>query len=64
MGEKRFAVLSMRALGWNFREIAEHMEEMGYTNRQGERITRQAVKGIYDETLQAVRKMKVFKDNT
>jgi hypothetical protein len=60
LGEKRFTVLSLRAKGWNFREIAERLEELGYTNRQGKQISRQAVKAILDETLKAVRKMRVF----
>jgi len=61
LGERRFTVLSMRALGWNYREIAERLEELGYVNKQGKQITRQAVKAILDETLKAVRKMRIIK---
>lgn len=62
LGEKRFTVLSMRALGYSLREIAEHLELMGYTNRQGNRVTRQAVMGILNETLQAVSRMRLVKN--
>lgn len=62
LGERRFAVLSMRALGWNMREIAEKLEEMGYTNKQGKCITRQAVKAILDETILAVQRMRIIKN--
>lgn len=60
LGEKRFTVLLMRHLGWNLREIAEHLETLGYTNRQGERISRQAVLGIYKDTLQALSRTRLF----
>lgn len=62
LGEKKYAVISMRHDGWNLREIAEALKELGYTNKQGGTITRQAVKAILDETLQTVKKMKNFKN--
>jgi len=62
LGEKRFTVISMKALGWNFREIAERLEELGYTNKKGERVTRQAVKAILDDTLKVVQKMRIAKN--
>ena len=62
LGEKRFTVLLMRAQGWNLREIAERLEELGYVNKQGNQITRQAVKAILAETLTTVKKMKNFKN--
>jgi RNA polymerase sigma factor (sigma-70 family) len=60
LGEKRFTVLYLRALGWNLREIAETLKDLGYTNRQGDCVSRQAVKGILDETLKAIEKMRLF----
>jgi hypothetical protein len=62
LGEKRYTVLSMRKLGWNLREIAEHLASIGYTNRKGKRVSRQAIKAIIDETIQMVEKMKMFRD--
>lgn len=62
LGEKKFTVLKMRSAGWNYREIAEKLCEMGYTNRQGKCISRQAVKGILDETIKVIKKSKVFSD--
>jgi RNA polymerase sigma factor (sigma-70 family) len=61
LGEKKYTVISMRAEGWNLRQISEELEKLGYVNKQGGRITRQAVKAILGETLQAVKKMKNFK---
>lgn len=61
LGEKRFTVLVMRVMGWNLREIAEHLEELGYTNKKGQRISRQAVKAILSETLNAIGRMRAFK---
>lgn len=61
LGEKRFTVLSMRALGYNLREIAEHLSEMGYTNKQGECMTRQAVMAILKETVKAINRMRIAK---
>jgi hypothetical protein len=62
LGEKRFTVLLMRSQGWNMREIAERLEGLGYVNKQGSQITRQAVKAILAETLGMVKKMKNFKN--
>lgn len=62
LGERRYTVLSMWSMGWHLREIAEHLEKMGYTNRDGEQITRQAVKAILTETLKAISKMRVVKN--
>lgn len=62
LGEKKFTVLKMRSAGWNYREIAEKLCEMGHTNRQGKCISRQAVKGILDETIKTIKKSKVFSD--
>ena len=61
LGEKKYTVISMRFAQYNLREISEELERLGYVNKQGKRITRQAVKAILDETLQAVKKMKSFK---
>jgi RNA polymerase sigma factor (sigma-70 family) len=62
LGEKRFTVLVMRKMGWNLREIAEHLEALGYTNKKGQQISRQAVKAILDETLRAVSRMRIFRE--
>ena len=62
LGEKKFTVLLMRAQGWNLREIAEKLEVMGYVNKQGKQVTRQAVKAILADTLTTVKKMKNFKN--
>ena len=62
LGEKKYTVISMRFAQYNLREISEELERLGYVNKQGKRITRQAVKAILDETLQAVKKMKSFKN--
>lgn len=62
LGEKRFTVLYMKALGWSYREIAEHLEGLGYTNKKGDRVTRQAVKALLDDTLKVVRKMRIAKN--
>jgi RNA polymerase sigma factor (sigma-70 family) len=62
LGEKRYTVLSMRHAKYNLREISEELERLGYVNKQGKCITRQAVKAILDETLQTVKKMKSFKN--
>ena len=61
LGEKKFTVVSMKALGWSLREIAEQLEKLGYTNKKGERVTRQAVKAMLDDTLKTIRKMRVAK---
>lgn len=63
LGEKRFVVLEMRSSGWNFREIAEELFRRGYTNKKGECISRQAVKGILDETIKAIQKSKIFSES-
>lgn len=62
LGEKKFTVLSMRALGWNHREIAAHLASIGYTNREGRQVSRQAIKGILNDTIRSVEKMSIFKD--
>ena len=62
LGEKKYTVISMRFAKYNLREISEELERLGYVNKQGKRITRQAVKAILDETLQTVKKMKSFKN--
>lgn len=62
LGERRFTVISLRALGWNLREIAEHLAELGYTNREGKQMSRQAVKGILSETLQAVKRVRILQN--
>lgn len=62
LGEKKYTVISMRFAQYNLREISEELERLGYVNKQGKRITRQAVKAILDETLQTVKKMKSFKN--
>jgi Mg2+ and Co2+ transporter CorA len=64
LGEKKFVVLSMKSAGWSFREIAEHLEKLGYVNRQGNQVTRQAVKAILDDALKTIEKLKSSKDNT
>jgi len=61
LGEKRFAVLSMRALDYTLKEISEQLEVLGYTNKQDQRITRQAVMAILKETLRAVQRMRIIK---
>lgn len=61
LGERKFTVLYMRTMGWNLREISEHLEKLGYTNRQGKRITRQAVKAILVDTLQTTKKLLMAK---
>ena len=62
LGEKKFTVVYMKALGWSLREIAERLFEMGYTNKNNEQITRQAVKAILDDTNEAIKKMKLSKN--
>jgi RNA polymerase sigma factor (sigma-70 family) len=60
LGPKRFAALKLRAAGWNYREIAEALFDLGYANKRGEVISRQAVKGILDETIKAIRRSRAF----
>ena len=62
LGERRFTVIHLRALGWNLREIAERLAELGYTNREGKQMSRQAVKGILSETLQAVKRVRILQN--
>lgn len=62
LGEKRFTVLTMKTQGWTFNEIAARLEKLGYTNRKGEKVTRQAVKAIFDDTLKMVKKWKLARD--
>ena len=62
IGEKRYTVLYMRAIGCEYIEIADRLFQMGHSNNKGQKITRQAVKSIYDETVDRVRKLRVFKE--
>ena len=55
VGEKKFIALTMRSNGWNYREIAEHLFELGHSNRQGEVVSRQAIKGMLDDTVIVIR---------
>jgi RNA polymerase sigma factor (sigma-70 family) len=62
LGEKRFTVLMMRRKGWTLREIAERLEKLGYTNKQGQQISRQAVKAILDETLKIISRTRILNE--
>lgn len=62
LGEKRLLVLEMRSQDWTYREIAEKLYTMGYRNKSGGVISRQAVKGIWDETLKTIHKSSVYRD--
>ena len=62
VGEKKLIVLQMKTLGWNFREIAEHIYTLGYTNRQGKVVSRQAVKGMLDDTIKIIRNSDIIKE--
>lgn len=63
VGEKKFIALTMRSNDWNYREIAEYLFELGYSNRQGEVVSRQAIKGMLDDTIIAIRKSGIIDDN-
>jgi RNA polymerase sigma factor (sigma-70 family) len=60
LGEKKFTVLCLRYQGWNFREIAEKLKLLGYTNRAGECISKQAAKAILDEAIIVVKRLKLL----
>jgi len=60
--EKQRIVLEMRAQDWSYREIAEYLYELGYKNRRGGVISRQAVKSIYDDCIRSIRKSKIYRD--
>lgn len=59
--EKRFTVLWMRALGWAYVEIADELYRRGYGNNKGLKMTRQAVKNIYDETIETIKRTRFFR---
>ena len=61
LGEKRFMVLSMRSMDWTYKEIAVQLYKLGYRNKENKQMSRQAVKAILDETLEAVRKSRLFR---
>lgn len=61
LGEKKFMVLQLRTAGHTFKEIAQKLFEKGYTNSKGEQVTRQAVKSIYDEILEEIKRMRTYK---
>jgi RNA polymerase sigma factor (sigma-70 family) len=63
VGEKKFIVLTMKLLGWNFREIAEYLHRLGHSNRQGEVVSRQAVKGMLDDTVKIIRNSGILNDS-
>ncbi len=60
--EKQRIVLEMRAQEWSYREIAEYLYELGYKNRRGGIISRQAVKSIYDDCIRSIRKSKLYRE--
>lgn len=63
LGDKKFIALTMRSCGWNYREIAEHLHSLGYSNRQGEVVSRQAVKGMLDDTIVVIRNSGILKNS-
>jgi RNA polymerase sigma factor (sigma-70 family) len=62
LGEKKYAVIEMRFEKWTYSDIAEKLYTMGYKNKEGGVISRQAVKGIFDDTLKTIRKSKFYKN--
>jgi hypothetical protein len=54
VGEKKLIALTMRSNEWNYREIAEYLFELGHSNRKGEVVSRQAIKGMIDDTIKAI----------
>jgi hypothetical protein len=62
LGDKKYAVLELRSEDWTYREIADKLFAMGYTNKEGGVISRQAVKGILDDTLKAIKKSKFYRN--
>ncbi len=64
LGVKRYTVLELRAQEWSYREIADKLFNLGHTNKEGGVISRQAVKGILDDTLRAIKKSKLYKNLT
>lgn len=51
LGEKHFLVLSYHISDYTNEDITYKLLEFGYTNREGKRVSRQAVKSILDDAL-------------
>lgn len=64
LGPKKFLVLELRAQDWTYREIAEKLFALGYKNKENGVISRQAVKGILDDTIKTIKKSKFYRNIT
>lgn len=58
---KQLLVVTLRSQDWTYREIAEKLYELGYKNKRGKVISRQAVKGIYDSSIRIIRSSDRYK---
>jgi RNA polymerase sigma factor (sigma-70 family) len=61
LGEKKFVVLALRSKGYTYQEIAVELHKIGYANRDGEVITRQAVKSIVNDIVKILDKNNISK---